>query len=656
MSNYQQPNGHEINSIGTLFSQGRMEECLDLASSLLAKYPKAPMLANMLGVITAKMGRLDEALAYYNKALAIKPGYPEAYNNMGNTLNRLGRVDEAVARFSSAIKNNPMYAEPHNNLGSLLLDQGDFEKAYSCYKKALSIKPNYAEAHNGLGNALRGLDKPVDALASFTAALKISPGFAQAHKNKGDVLRTLGKFEEAAASFKKAIQFNPGYFGPYLGLGLIFHDLGKHQKAVQSLKMAIRLNPQSAMAHSSLGNALGECGLHDEATACYQQALLIDPSFADAHCYLGNSLSALGNYEEAIVHFTKALQIKPDLSEAHLNQARLKKYHRDDSQFKEMLNRLAMPDISEHERTLLSFALGKAYEDLDEVDLSFKYLAEGNRLRRNAFRYNIGEDREKFRKIKSLYNAENAEYYSREASDWEPSIQPIFIVGMLRSGTTLVEQILASHSKVTGCGELEVLERMLNPSVENSSTAEKLSGLILTQYREDFLAHLAELPIATPWATDKMPSNYKWIGFLLTVMPGVKIVHVNRDPVATCWSMFKHQFRGHGFTNDLKDLGEHYKLYLDLMAFWRKNFPGQIYDLEYEALTENQKPETERLLQYCGLCWEEQCLEFYKTKRSVRTLSDAQVRQKIYTGSSEDWRKYEKNLQPLIKELGDQSG
>lgn len=230
---------------------------------------------------------------------------------------------------------------------------------------------------------------------------------------------------------------------------------------------------------------------------------------------------------------------------------------------------------------------------------------------------------------------------------------PIFIVGMPRSGTSLAEQILASHSQVFGGGELEDLGRILGPVVQQEppGTKEQINTQMLVSLRNTYLNELASRPGDTPFITDKMPTNFKWIGFLLSVMPGVKIINMQRDPVATCWSIFKLQFRGSGYTNDLVDIAEYYKLYLDLMEFWRKEFPDQIYDLDYEALTKNQEQETLRLLEYCGLEWEQQCLEFYNTERAVRTLSDKQVRQKMYTGSSEVWRKYEAQLSPLLEAL-----
>jgi len=642
-----------IEALVNLYKQGRLPEALKLGGRLSSQYPGDPTIPNILGVINARMGQTESALACYDRALAIRPDFAEVHNNRGNVLNGLGQHDEAIASFRKALKIKPGYAEAHNNMGVALYEAGAIEEAAASYRQALKFRPDYAEAHNNLGNVLRDLDKPEDALSSFTAAIQIRPGFAQAHKNMGDTLRSLGKLDQAIKCFEKAIEIKPDYSEPYLGLGLILNDLGRHRKALENIKIAIQLKPGLAEAHNSLGSVQGNLGLYKEAMSSYGTALKIKPDFAEAHCNFGITLSEVGRHEEAIASFNKALQLRPDLAEAHINLARIKTYVSGDPQIENMLERMAEPDITNHERIHLNFALGKAYEDLGVIDQSFKYLLEGNRIKKEASQYNINVDKAEFRKIKSIFKAANTFVIPKETlGDMVPRL-PIFIVGMPRSGTTLTEQILASHSQVFGGGEIEDLGRILGPVVQEMIVTgkERMSAEMMAGFRDSYLKELAARPGDTPFITDKMPTNFKWIGFLLTAIPGVKIIHMQRNPVATCWSMFKMQFRGSGYTNDLVDIAEYYKLYLDLMGFWREEFPGQIYDLDYEALTNNQERETSKLLEYCGLDWEQQCLEFYKTERAVRTLSDKQVRQKMYTGSSEAWRKYETYLGPLLEVL-----
>lgn len=644
-----------IDRLVNLYRQGRLPEALQLGGALANQYPLDPTLPNILGAINARLGQTDSALACYDRALALKPDFAEVYNNRGNLLNRVGRHDEAIASFRDAIKIKPDYAEAYSNMGVALYDAGSLHEAAASYRQALKFRPDYAEALNNLGNALADLGQNDSALASYNRAIQLSPQHFQAYSNMGNTLRSMGRNGEAIRCFERAIQIMPDYAEAYSGLGAALNDQGLHKQAIENLRKAIELKPGLAATHCNLGNALDDLGLHEEAQASYRAALKIKPDFAEVHSNLGNSLFDFGRYEEAIASYERALELKPGFAEAHNNLSRLKTFTRDDPQMAEILRRLADPDLTENSRMHLSFALGKAYEDLGEVDLSFKYLQQGNRLRKKASGYHIDSAREMFQQIKALFNS-NHSYQTDGAENAGPyKHQPIFIVGMPRSGTTLTEQILASHSQVWGGGELEALGRIMTPVIQQSMTARETSipASVLTDCRDAYLAELQGLPATAPYITDKMPQNFRWAGFLLTTMPKVKIIHVRRDPVASCWSMFKMQFKGHGYSNDLLDLANYYKLYLDLMEFWKQEFPGRIHDLDYERLTRNQESETRSLLAYCGLDWEEQCLEFYKTRRAVRTPSSNQVRKKMYTGSSEAWRKYGEHLKPLIEALGD---
>jgi hypothetical protein len=254
-------------------------------------------------------------------------------------------------------------------------------------------------------------------------------------------------------------------------------------------------------------------------------------------------------------------------------------------------------------------------------------LSEGNRLKKAERGYSIDKEKRLFDAIKKL-----------SYSAVEPSRRLIFIVGMPRSGTSLVEQILASHSTVHAAGELTAMAVLC------------LSGKDPRGVRDGYLKGIPDAAVVT----DKMPANFMWIGVILSAFPDAKIVHTSRDPMATCWSIYKTSFTGSGnrFAHDLQDIAKFYKLYRDLMAFWRERFPGKIHDLNYEELTVNQEPETRALLDYCELPWEDACLRFHENPRPVRTASSAQVRKPMYQGSSRDWKRYEKHLTPLKEALG----
>ncbi len=313
-----------------------------------------------------------------------------------------------------------------------------------------------------------------------------------------------------------------------------------------------------------------------------------------------------------------------------------------------MKNMLNDSSFGISDKAYLCFALAKAYEDLDEYDKSFNYLNQGNRLRKKELNYDINYDKKLTSKIKSIFSIKNLGVDIQDNKD--TSIRPIFIVGMPRSGTSLVEQIIASHAKVHGAGELETMTRIVKPIISNLNNS-ALSKNNIQSIHDEYLGALTTLNVSENIITDKMPRNFQWVGFILSAFPNAKIIHLNRNPIAVCWSNYKHYFSssGNGYAYNLNDLEEFYGLYADLMSFWNERFPDNIYNFCYEDLVENQESETRKLLKFCDLEWDEQCLNFHKTKRIVKTASSLQVRKKIYKGSSEAWKKYEKHLFPLMQ-------
>lgn len=647
------PDQSQINAMVGLFNQARLTEALATAQELCRQFPDFQPVHNFLGVVYGRLGQDAEALDSYDQALRLQPDSAEVFNNRGNALGRLGRHEQALSSFERALQRRPDYAEAHNGRGSSLQELGRSEDAAAAYRQALALRADYAEAHNNLANALQELGRPQEALESLAAALGLNPAFAQAHNNRGRVFLSLGHYQPAAQSFSEALRLRPDYHEALGGLGSALHQLGQHRQAIECFRRASQLQPDYVPAHNGLGLALSDQGNHLGALDSFQRAIQLNPEFAEGHSNLGNVLADLGRVEEAEDCYLRALAINPEFAEAYNNLSQVKTFRNGDPQLALMADRMAMPNLEDKDRLHLGYALGKAHDDLGLVDKAFGYFSQANRLQKRAIGYDIGEDEKQFALIKSLFS-ENLPALTTE--NIEPGVrQPIFIVGMPRSGTSLVEQILASHPGVFGAGELETLGRVM-PSLlrEMVSSGGAPDDRSLGRLRDIYRAHLAGLKTDRAFITDKMPGNFRWIGFLLRAMPAVKIVHLERDPVATCWSMFRHHFGagGIGYSCDLEDLAAYYKLYQDLMGFWRERFPGQFYDLDYQLLTENQEVETRKLLAYCGLEWDPACLEFHATNRAVQTLSAAQVRQPMYQGSSQAWHKYQAHLQPLVRGLG----
>jgi tetratricopeptide (TPR) repeat protein len=540
-------------------------------------------------------------------------------------------IDEALSKAKKAVRSR------------------HYSVAAGLFKAVLRQQPNHPVAKK----SLRKLERK---LRHGSAPVAGTPEPDAERVNELAELTRLGHMEQVELTSKKLLQEYPRSIVLLNFLGIALQRQGKLLQAVDVLDKAIELGPDVVESHSNRGIALKELGRPTEALASYDKAVALKPDFAEAHFNRGNVLQGLGQLEEATASYEKTIEIRPDLAEAHRNLSTIKRYEPDDAQIDLMERLYAATETTDTDRMELGFALAKAHEDLGNVDASFDYLVNANRRRKQLQNYNIRDDRQLFAEIKRLF-AEPGPGYASPPNESE-SKQPLFIVGMLRSGTSLTEQILASHSQVYGAGELDAMTRLASPTVmelvekRNDKKLSGLSDVEIDELRSAYLDTLIELEVSERIISDKMPLNFRWIGFILSAFPDAKIIHVSRDPMATCWSVYKHYFPDPRlFAYDLEDLAEYYRLYEDLMIFWRERYADSIFELNYDRLTENQEAETRKLLAFCGLGWEDQCLEFHKTERQVRTLSAPQVREPLYKGSSDAWKKYEQHLQLLVAGL-----
>jgi tetratricopeptide (TPR) repeat protein len=363
---------------------------------------------------------------------------------------------------------------------------------------------------------------------------------------------------------------------------------------------------------------------------------------------MGVVFQGQGKLEEAITAFNKGLLIKPDSAEAHRNLSALKIYTYSDPQIVQMGKLYIDANISIESRCHLCFALAKSSEDLGNLEEAFRYLKEGNTLRKKILAYDIVQDEEKYSKIKET--ADSFKNISFDVSRDKSIPTPIMILGMPRSGTTLVEQIITNHSKITAAGELDFLKMFGSGLAEGKVevNVDKLKTL-----RNQYLNEIKKLSVGRDFVTDKMPSNFFYIGLICSALPEAKIIHVKRNPAATCWSNYKKHFETKelGYCYNLTDVVHYYQMYEELMLFWGTRYPGKIYHLDYEQLTTDQESETKKLIQYLEIDWEETCLFPERNKRFVETASSMQVRKKVYKGSSEEWKKFEKYLERAFDEL-----
>jgi len=583
----------------------------------------------------AKKGDIEEARKLYAAILEASPNNKEAKNGL--------LVLEQG-------KNQPKPSKSEVQSVFALYSNGQIQEALDSVETLIKDYPDEPLLYNISGACYKEIDKLEMACKSFEKAVDLKPDYAEAQYNLGVTLRELGQVDAAIKSYEKALASQHAYPNAHNNLGQILLQSGQPDAAMDHFEWAVAYQPEFFEAHNNLGSSLLALGQVNTAVTHYEKALEIKPDYQLARNNLGIAYQRLGEIDKAFKSFERAQTVKSDYAQAHYNLSVLKKYTKNDKQIVEMESLLSNKDLSQSDRIFICFALAKAYEHLGKKDELFKVLHEGNQLRKKELNYTIEKSENHNAIIEKLFNS-NPKALSNQVS----TIRPIFIVGMLRSGTSLVEQIISSHHEVYGAGELKNLSQIIIPILREHliDDKKKLSKKTFLSIRQKYLESLSRFNASENVITDKWPLNFRSIGFILSAIPEAKIVHLKRDARAVCWSIYKHYFSdtGNGWAYNFEDLSEFYKLYSELMRFWHEMFPGKVYDISYEDLTTNQEDETRKLLEYCELEWDKNCLDFHKNKRTVETASVLQVQQKMYQGSSEVWKEYEEYLQPMIKAL-----
>lgn len=582
----------------------------------------------------SKRGEIERAKETYLSILKVSPNNQTAKKELSNLDKKYTR-SLAKSRLDHVMK---------------LYSSGSIQEALNAVSILIKEYHNEPILFNISGACYSEIGPSESAIKEFKQAISIKPEYTEAHFNLGVVFQKTGQIDDAFTSYKNAIAINHSYPQAHNNIGMIYLRKRELNQAVKSFEWATAYSPNYVEAYNNLGAAFQELMLYEKAKAQYEKALSINPQFAQALNNLGATCEIFGEKSEALKHYNNAIIEDPSYCEAHRNLSAIKKYKKNDPQINQLESLYLNSNLAPKDKRNLSFALAKVYEDLRENDKFFKFLNDGNKMRKQELNYSFSLSKNFHMGVLKAFKSPPYLYSSVKKDI--PTIRPIFILGMPRSGTTLVEQIISIHKEVHGAGELNNLKNAVTPILENHLNSDKksISKEDILNIRNQYLDSLVNLSAKEVVITDKMPINFRLIGFILSAIPEAKIVHVKRDARATCWSNYKHYFSsGNGFTFDQEDLVRFYGLYSELMNFWHKLFPNKIYDLSYEKLTENQKKETEKLLQYCNLDWDENCLEFHKNTRGIKTASASQVRQKMYQGSSEVWKQYE----PFIKTLVD---
>ncbi|WP_165794872.1 sulfotransferase family protein [Solimicrobium silvestre] len=540
--------------------------------------------------------------------------------------------------------------------GNAHLCNGQLEIAAESYRQAIVQNPSYAEAYSNLGFVF-GLQSSLDeAIVHYRKAIELKPDLYPAHQNLGVALLKLGQTDAAEKSFRRVIALAPEHSIAFNNLGEIAVQRGDFSNAETLLLRALELQPEYAEAYSTLGIALHMLGRQSEAEAHYRRALELKPDFDTAYCNLGIVLMELGKMGEAEKSLSTALELTPSSIPSLLALLTLVPYQPDDPRFNQLETIYSNRELlSLDDQIKLNFAMGKAMESIAQFDRSFSAYEEGNQL---SYQRDYFDDSAEDRALEKLSGIFTSDLFSKCAALEETlpipekDRVPIFIVGMPRSGSTLIEQILSSHREVYGAGEIVTFAEFAKKAYSLLDSLDSEAALLaLRKLGQEYLDRVWKLAPNACFITDKMLENYQHLGLIYLMIPSAKIIHSMRNPMDTCFSCYAQPFSiGNTYSFDLQTLGRQYFRYSKLMSHWHNVLPsGWILDVSYEANVANLEGQTRRMLDYLGLTWEATCLRFYENKRIVRTASTPQVRKPIYSNSIGRWKHFAKHLTPLFE-------
>lgn len=637
---------------------GRLAEAKSLYESVLRYYPSHPDSLHLLGVIASHTGHFQQGESLIRKAISQLPTAAVYHNSLGSLHRDCGRATEAEASFRKALSLDQNYAEAYNNLGVVHKESQRLQEALQYYEKALSLKPDYADAYSNLGCLHLAQGRMRDAEQALTRALELNARHADANFNLGMVLRADQRDAESVAFFNRAVTYQPDYVKAYLELGRVLEELGNHADAMRCFDEALKHDPDNIWVRLAKGQSL--LGASD-ANAAQE---ILEPLAADQpdNPFIVSGLGAIrrarGDLEGARACFEQVLRAHPNFPAAYQGLASISRSDTlDQDKAGVLLAQIANERTTREARMGCHFALGKMYDDAQMYDLAFEHFAAGNKLKEADFSmsaYSAMIDR-----VIATFD----QTFFDKRRDWgDVRSDPVFIVGMPRSGTTLTEQILATHSQVFGAGERPFIPRLVSQIGDASSPsslaafADRFAELDRSEVAQMAAQYTSDLPaeevVGKLRVTDKLPANFLYLGIIAVLYPNAKVIHARRDPLDTCLSCYFQNFRtGQEFSYDLKTLGFYYRQYQRLMEHWNQVLPLRIYENHYEKLVAEQEEYSRRLIAYLGLEWDEACLAFYQNTRSIYTASVWQVRQPVYHSSLARWRHYESHLGPLKEAL-----
>ena len=565
----------------------------------------------------------EKAIPQFEKAIKLQPSLPLVHKKLGQALAALGRGEEADEEFKAYIESNPN-RQAVMQAADLLVDE-KVDEAISILKDVLKRSPNDVNAMRYLARAYRQSESNLqDAEALLRSAVQQAPDF------------TPGWFDLASLLMREKVM-----------------------EAIAAYEKVIELDPDNSAAWGGLGSAYGLAMYPDKSAEAYAKSIELKPNVPNVLLGHGHALKTLGHQERALDAYRNAIKNKSDFGEAYWSMANLKIFEFKDSEVDSMLKELEKEDLTDNEEIHFRFALGKAFEDKKDYPKAWHYYHTGNQKQRITVDHFPVEMEMRYNLIKEVFNAD---FLSERANSGYERSDPILIIGLPRSGSTLVEQILASHSQVEGTSELPILGNIAESigqhrtdGIRYPKAIEELRDKDLYAYGQQYIDEAQRHRITEkPFFTDKLPNNFPLIGLLSLILPNAKVINARRHPIDSCLGGYKQLFsRGQNFTYDMLDLAHYYQQYDSMIKHWHRVLPGKILDVHYEETVDDLESQVRRILDFCDLPFEQTCVDFHQTDRAVKTASSEQVRQPIYKGALGTWRRYEEFLELWKEQLGD---
>lgn len=631
---------------------------VEQAREILSVQPDHPTARLILGAAHRRAGRLDSALAVLQALAAEYPHSAPAHLELGVARFESGRGAEAEAALRRAVQLNPASPDGWRLLADCLDSRGDgsgADEARARYLKAATHDPRLRAAaaalvENNLPTADALLRAHLDAHPKDVAALRM----------RAEVAGRLRRYADAEELLQRCLELAPSFDAARHNLAVVLNRAAKPAAALPHIVRLLAKEPENPGYMNLKAAVLANMGDYRGSIATYEGVLRRYPQQPKVWMSLGHALKTEGRQEASVAAYRRAISMEPTLGEAYWSLANLKtfRFSADDVEAMQVL--LKRANLQDEDRVHFEFALGKALEDAGVHDRSFAHYSEANALHRKSHPYSADENMRFVRRCKQQFTAD---FFRARESMGCPSPAPIFIVGLPRAGSTLLEQMLASHSAVEGTIELPDIPQIARSLVGRDDDAqegrffERLAALGPSELRALGESYLESTRVHrktdAPFFIDKMPNNCLYVGLIHLILPNAKIIDARRHPLGCCFSAFRQHFaRGQGFTYSLEDLGRYYRDYVELMAHMDSVLPGRVHRVFYESMVESTEGEVRRLLDHCGLPFEERCLRFYETERPVRTASSEQVRQPIFKEGMDYWRRFEPWLEPLKRELG----